>query len=108
MQAKRAAGIPRRVQFRVHVGLHVRARVSSATRAMHAGSARLAHPEHEAPAMDDRDNTGSPDRDLISLEQDHEIRYWTEKFNVTEALLRRAVAQVGHSAAAVERFVRRG
>lgn len=55
---------------------------------------------------DDPKNTGAPDSNLIALEQDHEVRYWTGKFGVTEQQLRDAVGQVGHSAAAVEQALR--
>ena len=41
------------------------------------------------------------DRDLISLAQEHEVRYWTKALGVSEARLREAVARVGHSAAKV-------
>jgi hypothetical protein len=41
------------------------------------------------------------DRDLISLAQEHEVRYWTKALGVSEERLRDAVARVGHSAAKV-------
>lgn len=43
----------------------------------------------------------SADRDLISLDQDHEVRYWTRALGVSEERLRDAVKRVGHSAAKV-------
>lgn len=46
---------------------------------------------------DDPKKTGQ-DRKLISLEEPHEIRSWTETLGVTEQQLRAAVAAVGHSA----------
>jgi hypothetical protein len=52
---------------------------------------------------DDPKNTGAPDRDLVALEQDHEVRYWTGRFGVNEQQLRQAVQQVGNSVAAGER-----
>ena len=55
---------------------------------------------------DDPRNTGSPDRDRVALEQEHELRYWTERFGVSEQRLRDAVAQVGPSADAVGRALR--
>ena len=33
---------------------------------------------------DDKNNTGSPDRDRINLEEDYEIRYWTQALGVSE------------------------
>lgn len=54
---------------------------------------------------DDTNNTGSPDNKLVSLSQDHEVRYWTDRFNVTESLLRRAVTAAGNSVDAVERWL---
>jgi len=55
---------------------------------------------------DDLQNRGSPDRKLIALGEDHEVRYWTQKFGVSEAELRRVVEQVGNSAAEVEKALR--
>ena len=47
---------------------------------------------------DDLKNVGSPDRKLISLEEDHEVRYWTKALDVSEEELRRLVHKHGHSA----------
>ena len=41
------------------------------------------------------------DRNLISLTQEHEVRYWTKALGVSEERLRDAVGRVGHSAAKV-------
>jgi hypothetical protein len=41
------------------------------------------------------------DRDLISLTQEHEVRYWTKALGVSEERLREVVGRVGHSAAKV-------
>jgi hypothetical protein len=46
------------------------------------------------------------DPDVISFENDDEIDYWTRKFGVSRAYLARAVARVGRSAEAVERYLR--
>ena len=35
------------------------------------------------------------DRDRIDVSEEHECQYWTEKFGVTYAVLKRAVAEVG-------------
>lgn len=48
---------------------------------------------------------GTPDNDLISLSQDHEVRYWTQKLGVTEAELRRAIAAVGNSVKKVKAYL---
>ena len=47
---------------------------------------------------DDTSKTGSPDRDLISLEQDYEVRTWSRSLGVSEEELRAAVKAVGNSA----------
>ncbi|SDY65312.1 Protein of unknown function [Lysobacter sp. yr284] len=55
---------------------------------------------------DDSHRRGPEDRARISLEQAHELRYWTERFGVDERRLREAIAAVGVSADAVERYLR--
>ncbi|WP_133478960.1 DUF3606 domain-containing protein [Cognatilysobacter segetis] len=55
---------------------------------------------------DNLQDRGSPDRKLIALGEEHEVRYWTQRFNVSEEELRRAVEQVGNSAAEVEKRLR--
>ncbi|MEZ2410647.1 DUF3606 domain-containing protein [Bosea sp. RCC_152_1] len=40
---------------------------------------------------DDKDNRGSQDRSRISLSEDYEVRYWTDKFVVSKAQLEGAV-----------------
>jgi hypothetical protein len=37
------------------------------------------------------------DRNLIALSQPHEVRYWSNKFKITPAKLKAAVAAAGHS-----------
>jgi hypothetical protein len=32
---------------------------------------------------DDKTKTGKPDRDRINVNEDYELRYWAEKFDVT-------------------------
>lgn len=54
---------------------------------------------------DDPSKTGQ-DRKLISLEEPHEVRSWTESFGVSEEKLRAAVAAVGHSADKVREYLR--
>src|SRR4029077_20855118 len=58
------------------------------------------------PMADDRMKRGSQDRSRISMEQEHEIRYWTQELGVSEAVLTAAVAKVGNSAEAVRRELR--
>jgi Protein of unknown function (DUF3606) len=52
---------------------------------------------------DDRMQRGAQDRSQINLEQEHEIRYWTQELGVSEAALTAAVAKVGNSVEAVRR-----
>lgn len=44
---------------------------------------------------DDKRQTGSPDRDRISLSEDYEVRYWTQALGVSADDLRAAVDAVG-------------
>ena len=55
---------------------------------------------------DNLQDRGSPDRGLIALGEEHEVRYWTQRFGVSEDELRRAVEQVGHSVDEVEKRLR--
>jgi hypothetical protein len=52
---------------------------------------------------DNRTKRGEPDRSKISLDQEHEIRFWTQELGVSEAALTAAVAKVGNSVKAVRR-----
>jgi uncharacterized protein DUF3606 len=45
------------------------------------------------------------DRKLISLNQEHEVRYWTQAFGVTKKELFDAVQAVGHSAEKVRDYL---
>ena len=51
--------------------------------------------------MSDQTKHGASDRNLISLGEAHEVRYWTKALGVSEERLREAVQRVGHSAAKV-------
>ncbi|MDR6216209.1 DUF3606 domain-containing protein [Paracidovorax wautersii] len=53
---------------------------------------------------DDPKKTGQ-DRQLISLEQPHEVRDWTASMKCSEEELRQAVKAVGHSANAVRAYL---
>ena len=48
-------------------------------------------------------NRGAQDRSRISLQEEHEVRYWTEALGVSKEQLASAVAKVGTSADAVRR-----
>jgi hypothetical protein len=56
---------------------------------------------------DDKSNRGSPDRDRINLSQEHEVRYWSERFGVSPEQLKEAVRQAGPTVDAVEKQLRR-
>ncbi|MGO4173908.1 DUF3606 domain-containing protein, partial [Bosea sp. TAF32] len=45
---------------------------------------------------------GPQDHSVINLSRDHEVRYWADKFGVSQAALEDAVRKVGSSAPAVE------
>jgi hypothetical protein len=55
---------------------------------------------------DDSQNRGEPDRSRINLNQEHEVRYWTQALDVTEEELRSAVRAVGSSASDVREYLR--
>lgn len=50
---------------------------------------------------DNLSNRGNPDRNLISLTEVHEVRYWTEALGISKEELERVVGQVGNSTAKV-------
>jgi hypothetical protein len=50
---------------------------------------------------DDPKQRGPQDRSRVNVEQDYELKYWSEKFKVSPDELRKAVQQVGPSADAV-------
>jgi len=58
--------------------------------------------------MSDNPNIrGGQDRTRINPEQDYEVRYWTEKFKVSEQQLREATKAVGNSAEKVEEYLKK-
>lgn len=57
---------------------------------------------------DDTSNRGTPDRQRINMNQEHEVRYWTEKLGVTREELQKAVDAAGSTASAVEKELRGG
>lgn len=44
---------------------------------------------------DDLKQTGKPDDLRINVEQEHELKYWSEKFGVSREELRKAVQAAG-------------
>jgi hypothetical protein len=56
------------------------------------------------------DNTKhAPQHDkFISLEAEYQIDYWTGKFAVTRDHLAMAIGRVGHSAEALEKYLKHG
>jgi hypothetical protein len=52
---------------------------------------------------DDLKNRGTPDRNRISLDEEHEVRYWTKTLGVSREELERTVRLVGNSVEAVRR-----
>ena len=44
---------------------------------------------------DDRNIRGAADRSRINMQEDYEVRYWTEKWSVTREQLAEAVRAVG-------------
>ena len=57
--------------------------------------------------MDNKENTGSPDRDRINVNEDYELRDWSQKFGVSPEELKRAVQSVGASVKAVENYLKK-
>ncbi len=56
---------------------------------------------------DDKTKTGGQDRNRINVNEDYELRDWSQKFSVTPEQLKDAVKAVGTSATAVEEHLRR-
>ena len=52
---------------------------------------------------DDKSIRGPQDSSRIAMNEDYEVRYWTEKFGVDRDALQKAVDAVGNGADAVER-----
>jgi hypothetical protein len=51
---------------------------------------------------DDPNQRGPADRARINLNEEHEVRYWSEKFGASSERLKQAVARVGPMAHDVE------
>lgn len=52
---------------------------------------------------DDLKDRGPADRSRVNVNEEWELRYWTDRFGVSEARLRAAVERVGVSVEALER-----
>lgn len=52
---------------------------------------------------DNLQNKGNQDRQRINVNEEHEVRYWTEKFGVTPERLKEAVSKAGVMAKDVEK-----
>jgi hypothetical protein len=46
---------------------------------------------------DDKQNSGSPDRDRINVNEDYELRYWTQTLGVSAEELRAAVGPTANA-----------
>lgn len=55
--------------------------------------------------MDNKNNTGSPDRDRINVNEDYELQYWSQKLGVSHDELKAAVKAVGTSAEDVRKHL---
>jgi len=69
-----------------------------------AAAERAATPMFGGIMPDDPKKTAE-DAKVISLEEPHEIQWWRKALNATEAELRAAVHQVGHSVQAVREYL---
>ena len=47
---------------------------------------------------DDKNKTKPQDASRINVNEDYEVKYWTEKFNCSKEELKKAVVEVGTSA----------
>lgn len=56
---------------------------------------------------DDKNKGRSQDRNLISLTQEHEVRYWTKALEVSREQLEELVRQHGHSAAKIREALKK-
>ena len=56
--------------------------------------------------MDNKQNTGSPDRDRINVNEDYELQDWSEKFGVSRDELKEAVKAAGTNAKDVEAYLK--
>lgn len=45
------------------------------------------------------------DKTLVNTHQDHEVKYWTKKFGISKADLKKAVKKVGNKVSEVKKWV---
>jgi len=57
---------------------------------------------------DDKRKPGRQDRDRINVNEDYELKYWTEQFRVSKEDLAAAVKKVGPMVKDVESELKRG
>ena len=50
-------------------------------------------------------NRGSQDRQRIDVSQEHECRYWSERFGISPERLRQAVKEAGPMVEAVRQYL---
>jgi hypothetical protein len=60
----------------------------------------------EVAMADDKTKRAPKDAKFINSQEDDEIDYWTQKFGVSRDHLARALARVGRSAEAVEKYLK--
>jgi Protein of unknown function (DUF3606) len=58
--------------------------------------------------VDDLKDRGAQDRSRVNVNEDHEVRYWTQKWGVSKEQLADAVQKVGVSVDAVARELGKG
>ena len=57
---------------------------------------------------DNKQKSGGQDRTRINVNQDYELRDWSDKFGVTKERLKEAVQAVGDSADKVQEYLKSG
>lgn len=57
--------------------------------------------------MDNKKDTGSPDRDRINVNEEYELRDWSKKFGVSHDELKKAVKAVGTMAKDVQEYLKK-
>lgn len=55
---------------------------------------------------DDLSKRGAADRTRINIHEEHELRYWSEKFSITPDEVKKAVGSAGVMAADVEKHLK--
>lgn len=60
----------------------------------------------EMSMSDDKTKTGAQDRSRINVNEDYELRYWSEKFGVSPDELKAAVEAAGTGVDAVARHLK--